>query len=94
LDLYGILERTAVDMNDNATAALDTGFDSSTGYGLVNASAALDVADSFTAAPTPSPVQSPNQNAPGGSQSGSLSLPFYWTVCILSISSWFLSTSG
>jgi hypothetical protein len=79
LDLYGILERTAIDMNDVATTDFDTGFDFSTGYGFVNASAALDAT-----------VQSPTKNSTGGTNSGSQNLQFFWTFCIVSISSWFL----
>jgi PT repeat/Subtilase family len=66
-DLYGILERTAIDMNDNFTVGFDTGFDFATGYGLVNASAALDAAIAFTKAPTKSPTKAPTKaptNAP------------------------------
>jgi subtilisin family serine protease len=42
LELYGIMEQTAIDMDDPFTSAFDTGFDFGTGHGLVNTVAALD----------------------------------------------------
>jgi subtilisin family serine protease len=42
LELYRIMEQTAIDMDDPFTPAFDTGFDFGTGYGFVNAEAALD----------------------------------------------------
>ena len=62
LDVYGILERTAIDMNDNSTAGFDTGFDFATGYGFVNASAALDATVAYTRAPTKAPTTAPTQS--------------------------------
>ena len=41
--IYSTLEATAVDMNDPFTTGFDVGFDFGTGYGLVNAQAALQV---------------------------------------------------
>jgi subtilisin family serine protease len=42
LELYSIMEQTAIDMDDPYTPTFDTGFDFGTGHGLVNAVAALD----------------------------------------------------
>lgn len=42
MQVYAILEDTAVDMDDPQTPEFDTGFDFQTGYGLVQADAALD----------------------------------------------------
>jgi subtilisin family serine protease len=42
LEIYSIMEQTAIDMDDPFTPAFDTGFDFATGHGLVNAVAALD----------------------------------------------------
>jgi subtilisin family serine protease len=42
LELYSIMEETAIDMDDPFTPAFDTGFDFGTGHGLVNTVAALD----------------------------------------------------
>ena len=61
-DICGILERTAIDMNDNSTVDFDSGFDFSTGYGFVNASAALDVTASITA-PTRPDDESPTSGS-------------------------------
>lgn len=40
-DLYSVLKNTAVDMDDPATPAFDTGFDCGSGFGLLQAEAAL-----------------------------------------------------
>ena len=40
-EIYSTLEATAIDMDNLYTSGFDCGYDVSTGYGLVNASAAL-----------------------------------------------------
>ena len=40
-DVYAALEITAIDMDDPATAGLDTGFDYGTGFGLIDAASAV-----------------------------------------------------
>jgi hypothetical protein len=42
-NLYAVLKSTAIDMDDLATAGFDTGFDFGTGFGLIQADAALDL---------------------------------------------------
>lgn len=41
-EIYSILQRTAIDMDDPSTVGFDFGFDYNTGYGLVNSLEALD----------------------------------------------------
>ncbi|MGQ0592946.1 MAG: S8 family peptidase, partial [Gammaproteobacteria bacterium] len=48
-NIYSVLKSTAIDMDDPATAGFDTGFDFGTGFGLIQADAAL------AAVPTPPP---------------------------------------
>ncbi len=51
---YAVLKNTAADMDDPATAGLDIGFDFGTGFGLIQADAALDqVPTPPTVIPTP-----------------------------------------
>jgi hypothetical protein len=56
--IYSVLKGTAVDMDDPATAGFDTGFDFGTGFGLIQADAALAA---VAAAPPPPPL--PPQSA-------------------------------
>jgi hypothetical protein len=42
-NLYSVLRSTAIDMDDPATAGFDAGFDFGTGFGLIQADAALDL---------------------------------------------------
>ncbi len=53
--LYSVLKATAVDMDDPATPAFDTGFDCRTGFGLLQAEAALG-ASLQPPPPSPPPV--------------------------------------
>ncbi len=39
--IYSVLQNTAIDMNDPGTVGFDTGFDRATGYGLIQADAAV-----------------------------------------------------
>ena len=55
-EVYRILEQTAEDMDDAATAFFDTGFDFGTGFGFVNALAAVS---STTEAPSSIPSSQP-----------------------------------
>jgi subtilisin family serine protease len=41
-EIYSILQKTAIDMDDSSTVGFDTGYDFASGWGLVNASAALN----------------------------------------------------
>ncbi|MCA1853782.1 MAG: S8 family serine peptidase, partial [Beggiatoa sp.] len=52
--MYAALKATAIDMDDPQTGGFDTGFDFGTGFGLIQADAALD-----EAAPPPPPLQPP-----------------------------------
>ena len=40
-NIYSVLKSTAIDMDDPTTAGFDTGFDFGTGFGLIQADAAL-----------------------------------------------------
>lgn len=41
-EVYGALEQTAIDLNNPLTQEFDTGFDTATGFGLIQADAALE----------------------------------------------------
>jgi hypothetical protein len=58
-EIYKLLGNTAIDMDDPSTAEFDKGFDWQTGYGYINARAALNAILSPTSfpAPTISPVK-------------------------------------
>jgi PT repeat len=59
------LERSAVDMDDPFTPAFDVGFDDTTGYGFVDALAALDLVaptNAPTKAPTKKPTKAPTKS--------------------------------
>jgi subtilisin family serine protease len=63
-EIFSILERTAIDMDDISTDGFDVGFDYNTGGGLVNATAALSVANvtkPLTKAPTKAPTKTPTK---------------------------------
>ena len=61
--IYSVLKATAVDMDDPATPALDTGFDCRTGFGLIQAEAALRAS---LPSPPPPPPSLPPSPPPAG----------------------------
>jgi hypothetical protein len=79
-DIKQILQSTAVDIilrnhEDGTKTALKNGFDFDSGYGLINAEAAVDLAKNFQASPPQEPdnsnngeitVNDINQNGGGG----------------------------
>jgi Ca2+-binding RTX toxin-like protein len=56
---YAALKATAIDMDDPSTGGFDTGFDFGTGFGLIQADAALGVAASSPPPPPPPPPPTP-----------------------------------
>jgi Subtilase family len=67
--IYSTLAMTAIDMNDPSTVGFDVGFDFGTGFGLVNASAALNALSLSLPVPSPNapvpvPVQTPKAPVP------------------------------
>jgi len=62
--IYSILQDTAEDMDDTATSGFDTGYDTGTGYGFVNANIALAATPMASSPTTPSPPTSPTTPSP------------------------------
>ena len=64
--IYSVLKGTAVDMDDPATAGFDTGFDFGTGFGLIQADAALAAVAATPPPPPASPPSPPPAMPPPG----------------------------
>jgi hypothetical protein len=51
--IYQAMKRTAIDMDDPGTPGFDTGFDFSTGFGLIQADKALNEVEMRPSVPPP-----------------------------------------
>jgi hypothetical protein len=69
LEIYEILGKTAIDMNDTDTARFDKGFDFLTGYGYVDAKRAVEAAMKRAPKKTTNRPRRPMTKAPLGMKS-------------------------